>query len=41
MTAQILFFNVFSKKDPHLNAAEIASPKHSHYSLFQSDNNWI
>ena len=23
MTAQVLFFNVFSEKDPHLNAVEI------------------
>ena len=22
MTAQVLFFNVFSEKDPHLNAVE-------------------
>ena len=25
MTAQVLFFNVFSEKDPHLNAIEYAS----------------
>ena len=24
MTAQVLFFNVFSEKDPHLNAVEVA-----------------
>ena len=23
MTTQVLFFNVFSEKDPHLNAAEL------------------
>ena len=23
MTAQVLFFNVFSEKDPHLNAVEL------------------
>ena len=25
MTAQVLFFDVFSEKDPHLNAVEIES----------------
>ena len=27
MTAQVLFLNVFSKKDPHLNAVEISPSK--------------
>ena len=36
MTAQVLFFDVFSKKDPHLNAVEYDYIK-SHYGLITID----
>ena len=31
MTAQVLFFNVFFKKDPHLNAAELVLDSKLHF----------
>ena len=38
MTAQVLFFNVFFEKDPHLNAVEapapeVSSAKYNQFSL--------
>ena len=28
MTAQVLFFNIFSEKDPHLKAVELYHARH-------------
>ena len=36
MTAQVLFFNVFFEKDPHINAVEFIATKNIHWHI-QSD----
>ena len=41
MTAQVLFFDVFSEKDPHLNAVEPTLNEQNNFNILNLNGNGV